>query len=106
MADRGHSGADYQRCRDWIRSAEYEAEFGTGCYRCGYDVDMTLSGRHPWGPTLDLIIPWSKGGTMTRANSARSHNRCNAGYRDGRRLRPITTQRVIRHGGYAPSGTC
>lgn len=106
MADRGHQGKDYEDCRKWIRSPQYEAERGTGCLRCGLHVDMQLSGRHPFGPTLDLIVPWSRGGPMTRENSARSHNRCNAGYRDGRRLRHLTTQRVVRRGPYSPSGTC
>lgn len=100
MADRGHQGKDYEACRRYVL-----ATFDT-CLRCGLPVDKALSGRHVWGPTLDLIVPWSKGGPMTRENSALSHNRCNGGYRDGRRLRPLTTQRVIRHGQYSPSGSC
>ena len=106
MADRGHSGTAYRLCREWVLSAEYEAQHGPGCVRCGAFVDKQLSGRHPWGPTLDMVRPWSKGGQMVIANSALSHNRCNAGYRDGRKLRPVTTARVVRRGRYIPSGSC
>jgi hypothetical protein len=100
MADRGHQGKAYEDCRRYVL-AEYDS-----CFRCGLPVDKELSGRHLWGPTLDLIVPHSKGGPMTRGNSALSHNRCNAGYRDGRRLRPLTTVRVVRRGRYSPSGSC
>lgn len=83
MADRGHQGKDYQTCR------AYALEHFDDCLRCGRPVDKQLSGRHRFGPTLDLITPWSKGGRMTIDNSALSHNCCNAGYRDGRRLRSV-----------------
>ena len=100
MADRGHQGKAYEDCRRYVLATFDD------CCRCWLPVDKRLSGRHPWGPTLDLIVPWSKGGPMTRENSGLAHNRCNAGYRDGRRLRPLTTQRVARRGRYQPSGTC
>lgn len=96
MADRGHQGKDYQACR------AYALERFDDCLRCGRPVDKLLSGRHRFGPTLDLIRPWAKGGLMTIDNSALSHNRCNAGYRDGRKLRVGLTPRVR----YGPSGTC
>jgi len=87
MADRGHQGKDYQTCR------AYALEHFDSCLRCGLPVDKLLSGRHLWGPTLDLITPWAKGGTMTLGNSRLSHNRCNAAYRDGRTLRALTAPR-------------
>lgn len=102
MADRGHQGKAYEDCRRYVMGPMVEPV----CIRCGRMVDRSLSGRHLWGPTLDLIVPWSKGGPMTRQNSGLSHNRCNAGYRDGRRLRPVATQRVMTRGRYRPSGTC
>jgi hypothetical protein len=100
MADRGHSGPAYQDCR------RYVLDTMDTCCRCGGTVDKGLSGRHPWGPTLDLIVPWSRGGTMTRDNSALSHNRCNSAYRDGRQLRVRVTQGGVSRGRYAPSGSC
>lgn len=106
MADRGHSGAAYQLCRRWVLSPEYEAEHGPTCFRCHLFVDKALSGRHRWGPSLDLIVPHSRGGQMVIGNSALSHLRCNAGYRDGRKLRPVVTQRAVRRGRYSPSGSC
>lgn len=100
MADRGHSGKAYQDCR------RYVLERFDSCCRCGGQVDKELSGRHPWGPTLDLLVPWSRGGTMTRDNSGLAHSRCNAAYRDGRHLRVRVTQSVVTRGRYAPSGSC
>jgi hypothetical protein len=96
VADRGHQGKDYRACRS------YALERYDNCLRCGRPGDKLLAGRHAWGPTLDLIRPWAKGGQMTIENSALSHNRCNAGYRDGRKLRATTTRR----GRYSASGTC
>jgi hypothetical protein len=100
MADRGHQGAAYEDCRRYVMRVYDD------CFRCARGVDKTLSGRHPWGPSLDLVIPHKHGGPMTRENSRLSHMRCNSAYRDGRRMRPLTTQRVVRRGRYQPSGTC
>jgi hypothetical protein len=93
MADRGHTGHAYRQLRDWVLATFDD------CLRCYLPVDKTLPGTHPWGPTLDLVLPYARGGQLTRENSRLSHNRCNCGYRDGRRLRPLPTQR----GRYAPS---
>lgn len=101
MADRGHSGAAYQECRRYVMGPGFET-----CLRCGQFVDKTLSGRHPWGPSLDLIVPHKRGGLMELGNSALSHMRCNAAYRDGRRLRVRVTQSAVTRGRYAPSGSC
>lgn len=87
MANRGHQGKEYETCR------RYALERYDDCLRCGLPVDKLLSGRHRFGPTLDLIRPWSKGGRMTLDNSALSHNCCNSAYRDGRKLRARTTVR-------------
>src|SRR6185369_12503198 len=59
MADRGHQGKAYEDCRAYVLATFDD------CLRCGLPVDKELSGRHLWGPTLDLIVPWSKGGPMT-----------------------------------------
>lgn len=100
MADRGHQGKAYEDVRRYVIKAYDD------CFRCGIGVDKGLSGRHPYGPTLDLVVPWSKGGDISRENGRLSHMRCNSAYRDGRRMRPMTTQRVLRRGRYQPSGSC
>lgn len=47
------------------------------CGLCEEPVDMTLSGRNLRGPTIDHIIPISKGGPDTRVNVQLAHLRCN-----------------------------
>lgn len=47
------------------------------CHLCGKTVDRHLNGRHPLGPTLDHVIPLSRGGEHSRANVALAHRRCN-----------------------------
>jgi hypothetical protein len=93
MADRGHQGKQYQLCR------AYALEHYDACFRCGLSVDKLLPGRHRFGPSLDLALPWSRGGQITIENSRLSHMRCNAGYRDGRKLRVVVTPRAR----YSPS---
>ena len=50
---------------------------GYRCHICGKRVDMTLSGRHPQGPTADHLLPVSAGGGDESVNVALCHNRCN-----------------------------
>jgi 5-methylcytosine-specific restriction endonuclease McrA len=47
------------------------------CHLCGKPVDMTLSGRHPQGPTADHLVPVSCGGGDEPHNVALAHRRCN-----------------------------
>jgi 5-methylcytosine-specific restriction endonuclease McrA len=44
---------------------------------CGLPVDMMLSGLETWGPTVDHVIPVSKGGPDTPGNVQLMHRRCN-----------------------------
>lgn len=49
------------------------------CHLCHRPVDKTLSGRDPFGPTVDHRIPRSQGGPLLdRSNLALAHLRCNA----------------------------
>jgi 5-methylcytosine-specific restriction endonuclease McrA len=48
------------------------------CQLCGKPVDRSLSGRHPEGPTVDHILPISKGGQDTLENVQLAHHRCNS----------------------------
>lgn len=50
---------------------------GCSCYVCGKRVDMTLSGRAKWGPTIEHLVPVSRGGTNAPENLALSHRHCN-----------------------------
>ena len=48
------------------------------CQLCGQPVDRLLSGRDPQGPTVDHILPISKGGQDTLENVQLAHHRCNS----------------------------
>ena len=62
---------------------------GWVCQICGEEVDSMLSGTDPRGPSLDHIIPISKGGTHTHGNVQLAHRRCNT--RKGSRDKIPTT---------------
>ena len=69
---RGRSGRPWRRLRAQVLAEE------TRCWLCGHPVDRTLPGAHPQGPTVDHIIPLSRGGNPLDRNNARlAHRRCN-----------------------------
>ena len=47
------------------------------CHLCGGQVDRLLSGNDRMGPTLDHVVPLSKGGEHSNANVALAHRICN-----------------------------
>jgi 5-methylcytosine-specific restriction endonuclease McrA len=47
------------------------------CHLCNRNVDMTLSGMVPMGPTIDHLVPVARGGIDDRANVKLAHRRCN-----------------------------
>lgn len=52
---------------------------GWVCQLCGLPVDPTLSGRHVAdGPSLDHIVPLTRGGLHRRTNVQLAHMRCNS----------------------------
>lgn len=52
---------------------------GTICKWCGEPVDMSLVGSgSKWAPSIDHIIPWSRGGTNAPKNLCLMHRVCNA----------------------------
>jgi hypothetical protein len=56
---------------------ELAARDGTRCHICSRKVDMKLSGQAKWGPTIEHILPVSKGGTNDADNLALAHRHCN-----------------------------
>jgi hypothetical protein len=50
---------------------------GNRCHICSKLIDLTLSGLHPKGFTVDHIFPVSKGGTNDVSNLHVAHRRCN-----------------------------
>lgn len=93
MTHRGHHGRDYLRLRAWLL-ATY-----THCWICQHEVDMTLSGRHPWGPSLDMVQPISEGGDPLDKDNARlAHMRCNSS-RGARRWARVTRRTRAHQGG-------
>lgn len=58
------------------------------CQLCHEPIDAALDGRKPFGPTLDHIIPVSRGGTHTQDNVQLAHRRCNS--QKGNRVAPAS----------------
>lgn len=56
---------------------------GFRCQLCGKRLDMKKVAPHPLSPTLDHIIPLSKGGAHEPANVQAAHFLCNARKSDG-----------------------
>ena len=59
------------------RLADVAERDGFRCHICGKRVNMTLSGRHPMGPTADHLIPVSANGGDEPENIALAHSTCN-----------------------------
>jgi 5-methylcytosine-specific restriction endonuclease McrA len=47
------------------------------CAWCGDPIDLTLSGNHPLGPSVDHILPRAQGGRDVPSNLQPMHRRCN-----------------------------
>ncbi|MBF6368413.1 HNH endonuclease [Nocardia puris] len=52
------------------------------CHLCKRKVRRSAVVPHPLAPTIDHVIPLSKGGTHEPANCATAHFRCNYTKRD------------------------
>ena len=50
---------------------------GCRCHICHRKVDLKLSGQAKWGPTIEHIVPVSRGGTNDHGNLALAHRYCN-----------------------------
>lgn len=74
----------------------YSDADGTGvCWICLGLVDTTIDGRLPEGPTLDHVIPRSKGGDPLDPNNARlAHKSCNSSKGNRPVMRKAVTSRA------------
>ncbi|MFD2840105.1 HNH endonuclease [Populibacterium corticicola] len=69
------------------------ATYGSQCHLCQHPIDVRLLGqRHPDGPSVDHLIPRSKGGTNDMGNLRPAHQRCNS----RRGNRPLTPALLAR----------
>ena len=66
---------------DVDRVAVFEAD-GYRCYLCGKMTDRTKEVPHRRAPTLEHVVPLSKGGKHERANCRTACYRCNCAKRD------------------------
>lgn len=57
--------------------ADIAARDGHRCHLCNRKVDMSLSGDHKQGPTIDHLIPLADGGDDVASNVALAHRSCN-----------------------------
>ncbi|MFO7296669.1 MAG: HNH endonuclease signature motif containing protein [Clostridia bacterium] len=63
--------------RDEYTLTEIAARDQKICGLCGKPVNMLLSGMDMDGPTIDHVVPLSKGGNDTRSNVQLAHRSCN-----------------------------
>ena len=72
----------YER-RTWVKAGErvtiagLRERDGDTCGICSEPIDFALSGRDPRGRSVDHILPRSRGGAHTWANTQLAHLRCN-----------------------------
>jgi len=62
---------------DRFTLAQIAERDGNRCHLCDRKVDMGLSGDHKHGPTIDHLVPISKGGADVESNVALAHRSCN-----------------------------
>lgn len=67
------NGRPYRRLCATVRSLRQP------CWRCGYEIDLSLDAQDRWSFTLDHVTPLSRGGDLLDPANARSaHRRCNS----------------------------
>ena len=79
------SGATLRRLRAFVVARD-----GAVCARCGFTIDMGLSGNHPRGFTLGHAWDRAKGGPDDASNLRPEHRECN-----GRALYPRALTRPL-----------
>lgn len=64
--------------RDVLSVDQLAARDGSRCQICRRKIDLSRSGQDQWGPSIDHILPVSRGGTNDPANLRLAHRRCNS----------------------------
>lgn len=75
--------------------ADIRSIYGDDCYLCDQPIDFDLEWPDPRSPTVDHIVPLSKGGTHALDNVAMTHFQCNNRKNAGatkKRPRPLAVQ--------------
>lgn len=74
--------------------------YGYECHLCHELIDLSISGTHPKGFTIDHVLPRSRGGSNDLANLRPAHRQCNsergANYL-GQRRSPSFSRRFFGH---------
>lgn len=60
-----------------LTAAQLAERDGPQCKGCGIEVDFTAVKPDPFSPSVDHIIPWSRGGANEAHNLQLMHLRCN-----------------------------
>lgn len=60
-----------------LTAAQLAERDGLACAGCGIEVDFTAVKPDPFSPSVDHIIPWSRGGANESHNLQLMHLRCN-----------------------------
>ena len=71
------------------------ATWGTHCAICGQPVDMSLRYPDPLSPTVEHLVPRSKGGTDDLSNLRVAHHTCNV--RKGNRPKKAEQRRITQN---------
>lgn len=67
------AGASVER----VTADEVRLATGDICYLCGIAIDFNLKHPHPGSPSMDHVVPLSRGGSHSVDNLAMTHLRCN-----------------------------
>jgi len=73
MAGRGHTGHGWRMLSKAVLSPEFLV-----CGICYGEIDKTIPWPHPMSKSVDLIVPWKKGGRPEPGNVRPAHLGCNS----------------------------
>lgn len=72
MAERGHNGHYWRMLSKATLAAD-----DLYCF-CGLPIDKTIPWPDRWSKSVDLIVPWAKGGQPVPGNVRPAHLGCNS----------------------------
>lgn len=78
MATRGHNGHAWRTVRALVLAPDFLV-----CWLCRRPIDKSIRWPHPLSKSVDLVIPYSRGGSALDPRNLRpAHLGCNSGRRD------------------------